>query len=286
MQATLSLYYRLTKPGIVYGNVFHAAVGLLIAHRFGLHVEPAVGLLVGTALVIASACVANNLMDRSIDARMTRTKKRGLVTGEVTTQSAVVYLSILFALGAGILAWTTNWLTLGLALVAYVWYVWIYGWAKRTTWLSTIIGTVPGSLPIMAGYTALSGSIDMVAWVLFAMLTLWQMPHFYAIALYRQQEYATATLPVISVALGRRATYHQMLIFAMLYVMSLGVLIACGGIHIVPGFLLVGYGLWWLLTIYRGRQDIADQWAKKVFRQSLIITLLLFVAAGVNLFVS
>ena len=280
----LRLFYRLTKPGIVYGNVFHAVVGLLLAHRFGLNWWNSIGLVVGISTVIASACVANNILDRTIDARMARTKKRGLVTGDIDLASAVSLALILMTIGVIVLTRMTNLLTLVIVLIAYVWYVWIYAVAKRRTWLSTLIGAVPGALPIVAGYTAITGQVDWVAWLLFCMLATWQMPHFYAIALYRKQDYKDAGLPVASIVLGPEAVFRQSLVFGVFYSATAILLVVLQGVHWIPGVLLVLASLYWLKTIAAGARKYDDAWAKRVFRQSLVLTIVFMVVAVINLF--
>lgn len=277
-------YYRLTKPGIVYGNLFHAIVGVLLAYRFGLNWWNVVGLIIGITAVIASACVANNILDRAIDARMARTRKRSLVTRDISVSAAVLFALILLTVGAIVLARMTNLLTLVLTLIAYAWYVWIYGWAKRRTWLSTLIGAVPGALPVMAGYAAISGQLDITSWVLFGMLVAWQMPHFYAIAIYRKQEYQAAKLPVVSIVLSEDAVFRQTLGFGALYSLTVVVLVAIGAIHWLPGSVLVLWSLYWLKTIAEGAQTQSDRWARRVFRQSLLLTIVMMAVSVATLF--
>jgi protoheme IX farnesyltransferase len=280
-------YYRLTKPGIVYGNVFHAAVGVLLAHASGLTLLwSGGGLILGITAVIASACVANNIMDRRIDSKMARTKKRAMVIGQIETPSAVLFALVLLTVGVTVLVRTTNFLTVILCLVAYIWYVWIYGWAKRTTWWSTVIGTVPGAIPIMAGYTAVTNHLDASAWLLFAMLVLWQLPHFYAIALYREKEYRAAKLPIISVSLGRHQTWRQMAVYGTLYVLSLVGLVIAQTFALIPGLIVLAAGAYWLVIIFRGRTQVSDTWARHVFRLSLLLTIVLFVASSITVVIS
>lgn len=286
MFATAKRYYRLTKPGIVYGNLFHAVVGLLFAHWYGLSLWSTAGVVVGVASIVASACVANNLLDREIDKKMTRTKNRALVTGEIDSNSALLFLLILLTIAVVVLYRMTNPLTLALGLIAYVWYVWIYGWAKRTTWLATLVGTVPGALPAMAGYTAVVGHADMTAWLLFWLVIFWQMPHFYAVTLYRKKEYKAAGLPVASIVLSRKTIYWQMIGFAVLYTGSVVGLIACHSLHWIAGAALLSASLYWIVTIVRGKQAMSDAWAKLVFRQSLVLTIVLMFVAIVNIVLS
>jgi protoheme IX farnesyltransferase len=280
MMQRLTAYYHLTKPGIVYGNLFHAAVGLFIAYGSGFDGWQSIGLLVGIAATIASACVANNILDRSIDSRMARTKRRALVTGDIPLSSAVLFGLVLLTLGVVVLMQMTNAITLILVLVAYVWYVWLYGWAKRHTWHSTLIGAVPGAIPIVAGYTAITDRLDLNALLLFIMLMCWQMPHFYAIALYREKEYRAAGLPVISTVHSRQSIHRHMVLYAAAYVLSFIGLATLGGLNMVAAAGMIVVGLWWCATIVRGGPDYSDAWARRVFKSSLLLTVALMAAAA------
>jgi len=157
---TLKTYYYLTKPGIIRGNAVTAAAGFLLAA--GLH--PDLGLflatLVGLSLIVASACVLNNCLDRRIDAAMARTQRRALVRGLVSTRAAIIYATILGLTGAALLAAFTNLLTLGLALFGLFAYVVLYGIAKRRTVHGTVVGSISGAVPPVVGYTAVTGSLD------------------------------------------------------------------------------------------------------------------------------
>ncbi len=277
---TVRDYYRVTKPGIVYGNVIHAVAGILIAYHFGLTWPKVLATVAGIGLLIASACVANNILDRDIDKAMHRTKRRELVTGRIAKKSALLYAVVLGAVALTLLALFTNPLTCLLGVVAYVWYVFIYGYAKRTTWLSTLVGTVPGALPVMAGYTAISGVADGTAWLLFLLLVAWQMPHFYAIGIFRRAEYKQARLPIATNRLTMAAVFAQMIVWGIVYVGCAISLSGTSGIHWLASWLLVLSGLLWLRTMLQGYGKYGDKWARTVFKQSLIFPFLL-VAAGV-----
>ena len=277
---TLRRYYHLTKPGIVYGNALHVVVGYLLAFRFGLHWASFFGVFFGVALVIASACVANNYMDREIDAHMKRTKKRALVVGTIESRNAIIYVIVLGILGTGLLLLTTNILTTVLGAIAYIWYVWIYGYAKRTTYYSTIVGSVPGALPLVAGYTAASNTFDLSAWVLFAMLCLWQIPHFYAIAIARKKEYASAKVPTITAYKSNDLIRKHMLVWTGLYIASIILVAKLGVVHQLSSVLWVGvaaYWAWHMIHAYPGFS--VESWAMKSFRLSLFMPIVLIVVA-------
>lgn len=284
---TLKRYYFLTKPGIVYGNILHVLVGYLLAYRFGLDGVTFAGVFIGVALVIASACVANNYMDRHIDSAMKRTKKRALVIGAVEGRNAIVYAIILGVLGVILLVVTTNILTTVLGLLAYVWYVWIYGYAKRTTYYSTIIGSVPGALPIVAGYTALSNTLDATAWSLFLMLCLWQIPHFYAIAVARKTEYASANVPIITANKSNTTIRFHMILWTILYIISLVVTGWVGAIHPlgVASLLLISLYWFWHMIFRYSRSD-GEVWGMYSFRLSLLLPIVLVLAATLTVVIA
>lgn len=282
-RALVKDYYYLTKPGIVYGNILHVLVGYLVAYRYGLTMSAFIGVFFGVAMVIASACVANNYLDRKIDSAMKRTKRRALVKGSISGKQAIVYSCVLGAVGFGLLLTMTNSVTVLLGVVAYFWYVWIYGFAKRTTFYSTIIGSVPGALPIMAGYTAVSNTIDSAAWALFAMLCLWQIPHFYAIAVARKKEYANAHVPIITAHKSNRTIRSHMLVWTGLYMTSVVVVAWFDVFHVIGSVLLLAITAYWLWHMMRGYSDADTQdWGMRSFRLSLMLPIGLLVAASLT----
>ncbi|HRF28532.1 MAG TPA: heme o synthase [Candidatus Saccharibacteria bacterium] len=286
MRNLFQLYYQLAKPGIVYGNSLHVLAGALLASRAGVDVYTLIAATVGSALIIASACVVNNYTDRRIDLAMERTRKRAFVTGDVSLPIAAVYAMLLFVSGVGVLYVYTNILTLALGLVGYVWYVVIYGIAKRRTVHSTLIGSVPGALPIVAGYTAVTGEIDQTAIVLFALIVAWQMAHFFAISLYRKEEYEAAGLPVYAVVRPLNRVILQISMYVVLYVVVVGYAVSEGVFQSFAGVGMVVAAGWWAVVASQGlRHKNKRVWAKQVFAVSLALSfwLLCMSALGVVL---
>ena len=182
MSGKLKLYYSLTKPGVTYGNAITAVAGYLLATATSFDIARFLGLTFGITFVIASACVINNYLDQDIDRLMTRTKMRALVSGKLPGWHAVVFSVVLGVVGIGLLAWLTNLLTVGVAIFGWIVYVVFYGMlSKRLSIHGTLVGSVSGAAPIVAGYTAVTNTLDAGAWLLFAILFLWQMPEFYSI---------------------------------------------------------------------------------------------------------
>ena len=144
--------YRLTKPGVTYGNLITTVAGYLFAANGIIDWEVFVALTLGTWFVIASACVINNYLDQDIDAVMTRTKKRPLLTGEVTPIQALVFGILLGVAGTVILALYTNLWVAGIGILGWIVYVWLYGaLSKRKSVHGTLVGAVSGAVPIWAG---------------------------------------------------------------------------------------------------------------------------------------
>jgi len=242
--------------------------------------------MAGTALVIASGCVFNNYIDQGIDLQMARTKKRALVTGKVSDKAAIIYATILGLSGFIILALFTNWLTWLLGVLGLYFYVVVYGFAKRKTVHGTLIGSISGALPIVAGYTAVTGRIDTAAVLLFIILACWQMPHFYAIAIYRLKDYEAAGLPVLPIKKGLTETKWQIVAYIMAFILACQALTYTGYTGYIFSFVMVILGGIWLFKASQGFKAVDDKiWARNLFFFSLwvILGLDLMLAVGARL---
>jgi len=270
-------YLQLIKPGITLSNTIAALAGFFLAtSRHGFSLTMLVGVTGGVACVIASACVVNNIIDRNLDVRMKRTKGREIAAGHISIPAAIIYALVLASSGFGLLVIGTNLLTVILGVIAYIWYIVIYGIAKRTTPLSTIIGGVPGALPPVAGYTAVTGQLDATSWVLFGLLMVWQLPHFYAIAMFRMDDYKKAGLPVWSVRYGLASTKAQIFFWVVIFGLLTPLLTLFGATGWVYAIIMVALSVYW---IYQGvryyRIDTDERWAKRMFGVSLLVLLAL-----------
>jgi heme o synthase len=275
-------YYLLTKPGIIRGNLFTAGAGFLLASRGHIHGWDLLAALAGTALIIGCGCVLNNYIDRGIDAKMTRTQKRALVQGTISARAALTYAAVVGALGFAVLS-RTNWLTVLVGAIGLFSYVVVYGVAKRRTVHGTVIGSVSGAIPPVAGYTAASGHLDGGALILFLILTFWQMPHFYAIAMYRLKDYTEAGLPVLPRVKGMRAAKIQIMGYIAAYLVAVVALWAfgyTGYAYLVISTLL---GLWWFRLGLKGFSTQDDTaWAKKMFLFSLVVITLTAILISID----
>lgn len=279
-------YYSLTKPGVLYGNVLTAVAGFLLAagaqRTFSLGLFLAT--VAGMSLIIASACVLNNFFDRDIDSLMERTKTRASVTGAVSGRNTVIFGIILGIVSLLILGFFTNWLALTIGVAGFIDYVFLYAmWSKRRSIHGTLVGSLSGAAPILAGYVAVSDRIDAGAVLVFLILFFWQMPEFYSISIYRRKEYAAAKVPVMSVVKGVQNTKIQIFIYTLAFVVCtllLTVFGYTGYIYLAVMALLGGY---WLRLGYLGlRARDSTAWARKMFRFSLVMILALCVMLAIG----
>jgi heme o synthase len=223
--------------------------------------------------VIASACVTNNYIDRNIDKKMDRTSGRAIAAGKVSAAAALTYASLLGVIGFIVLALFTNWLVFGLGLAALVFYVALYGIAKRRSVHGTLVGSIPGAVPPAAGYLAVTNHIDTAAILLFFVLVFWQMPHFYAIVMYRYKDYKAAGLPVFPIVKGMRAARLYILAYILAFtaaMASLSVFGYTGYIYLGVAILLGGY---WFYTGFSNYKLKDELWGRRMFLVSLAINL-------------
>ena len=276
-------YYQLAKPGIIYGNALATVGGFLLAARG--HFDPLLlaATIVGISLIIGSSCVLNNYIDRDIDVLMARTKRRALVSGKISGRNALIYAAVLGLAGAALLGVYTNMLTLIIALIGMLFYVVIYGYAKRHSVRGTEIGSISGAVPPVVGYVAVTGHLDGGAWLLFAILVIWQMPHFYAIAMYRLDDYAAAAIPVLPVKSGMRTTKFFILAYvaAFALVVPLMTILGYTGITFLIVMSLVTLA-WLILGLRQWRSRDYVQWAHRMFRFSLSVLVVLCVMWSVD----
>jgi len=279
-------YYQLTKPGIVYGNLVTAAAGFLLAAKGSVDFPLFAGLLSGTALVVASGCVFNNITDVGVDGKMNRTKNRALVTETISTNAAFLFATILGLAGFVLLYFYTNLLALSAGLVGFVFYIIVYGFWKRRTIYGTLIGSVAGATPPVAGYLAAANQFDTGSALLFLILVCWQMAHFYAIAIYRLDDYKAASIPVWPTKKGIPATKVQILIFALAFGAILPLLTFFNYTGYVYLIVMLVVFLGWLRLILQGfKVENEKNWARRVFlfSQFVIVAFATFLSLDVFL---
>ena len=276
-------YYRLAKPGIIYGNTMTAVAAFLFASRWHVDITLLLATMLGIAGVIGSACVFNNYLDRDIDARMARTKDRALARGAISGSAALSYATALGVLGFGLLFFFVNTLTTLVALIGFIVYVLLYTFSKRHSPLGTLVGSISGATPIVVGYTAVADRLDSVALLLFLILVTWQMPHFYAIAIRRLGEYSAAGIPVRPLVSGVRITKIQIAAYIVLYIFAVTALTVIGAAGYVYHAVTILSGVIWLGIAIQGFRTKNDtEWARKLFLFSLIVLLSFSVALALS----
>lgn len=272
-------YYLLTKPGIIFGNLITVAAGFLLASKGHIDLKLFFATVIGLTFLIASACVFNNYIDRPIDKKMERTKNRPLVTGLISGQHALIFGMILGIIGNVVLLLYTNLLTVTVAGVGFFVYVIIYSLWKRHTIYGTAIGSIAGAVPPVVGYCAVSNHFDLGALILFSMLVLWQMPHFFSIALYHFDDYAAAEIPVLPIKKGALRTKIHMVLYIIGFIFTAIMLTFFDYTGYVYLTVTVIIGLAWLGLCLKGFKSSNDQiWGRRMFHLSLLlITVISFI---------
>jgi protoheme IX farnesyltransferase len=219
-QAHWRLYLALTKPRVVALIVFTAIVGTLMSTP-GL--PPLRAMLwgnLGIALAAASAAAINHVLDRRIDAQMSRTRGRPLPTGNLTERQALAFAAVLGFVSMAVLGLLVNPLTAVLTFASLIGYAIIYtAWLKRATSQNIVIGGAAGAAPPVLGWTAVTGHVDADALLLFLIIFAWTPPHFWALAIARRDEYARAGIPMLPVTHGVAHTRLHVLLYTVLLVL-------------------------------------------------------------------
>jgi protoheme IX farnesyltransferase len=236
--------FALTKPRITLMVLVSAGAGYVAGSGGEFSWSSLLVAMLGIGLVAGGTSALNQVVERDIDALMHRTRGRPLPTGRVTAPVATVFSTVVSLLGVLILALQVNVLTAVLAAVALLSYVLVYTPLKRVSSLSTLVGAVPGALPIMGGWTAATGSLDAGGWALFGILFFWQLPHFLALAWLYRDDYRRGGLKMLGVTdVGGRQSRHQSVLYtlALLPTSLLPALLGLTGpLYAVAALLLTG----------------------------------------------
>ncbi|MDB2461517.1 heme o synthase [Gammaproteobacteria bacterium] len=215
-------YLESSKLRVVALMIFTSFIGMLLANPLSLNFEVLILGNLGIALMSLSAGSINQLLDQRIDKIMQRTKKRPLVSGILSAKNVIIYATVMAILGFFILYFRINTLTAWLTLGSLIGYAFIYTlYLKRSTPQNIVIGGAAGATPPLLGWTAMTGQIDLIAVVLFLIIFTWTPPHFWALALYRKEEYFAAKIPMLPVTHGEQYTrVHITLYTLMLTIVS------------------------------------------------------------------
>ncbi len=281
-------YLQVTKPGIICGNLISVIGGFLLASKGIIDYLLFFTTLTGVSLVIASGCVFNNYIDLDIDKIMERTKNRVLVKGLISPKVTLIYASVLGVAGIVLLYTATNVLAMTLAIIGFVIYVGVYSlYMKRKSVYGTLIGSLSGAAPPVIGYCAVTGHFDTGAFILLAIFSLWQMPHSYAIAIFRFNDYQRASIPVLPVIKGISVTKNHIILYILAFMVATLMLTLSGYAGYKYLAVASAVSIWWLgmaLSGYTTANDIV--WARKLFVFSIVAITSLSVMMSVDFNVS
>lgn len=276
-------FLALCKPRVTALIVFTAMIGMFLATPDMVPFNILIAATVGIGCASGAAAAFNCLIEQSIDAKMARTRGRPLPTGQVTSGQTVVFATLLAGFGLAILYFLVNPLTMWLTLATFVGYAIIYTvFLKPATPLNIVIGGLSGAMPPALGWAAVTGSVSAEAWILVLIIFAWTPPHFWALALYRREEYAKSGLPMLPVTHGEVFTrlhillYTAILVAATLLPFAMGMsgLIYLGSVALLnAGFMAYAIGLY---------RKYSDALARSMFKFSILYLTLLFAALLVD----
>ena len=265
-------YLQVTKPGIIFGNLISVIGGFLLASKGSIDYPLFLATLVGVSLVVASGCVFNNYIDRDIDKKMERTKNRVLVKGLIAPSVTLVYATVLGIAGFALLYIAANPLAMWLAVMGFVVYVGVYSlYMKRHSVYGTLIGSLSGAAPPVIGYCAVTNEFDAGALILLAIFSLWQMPHSYAIAIFRFKDYQAANIPVLPVVKGISVAKNHITVYILAFMIATLMLTLVGYAGYKYLIVAAAVSVWWLGMALRGYKTENDSvWARKLFVFSIV----------------
>ncbi len=276
-------YYELCKPRVVALMILTSAVGMLLALDNGIPWHALFWGNLGIALMASSAAAINHIVDQKIDAVMARTQKRPIVQGRVDNLHALFFAFTLAVAGMLILVMWVNQLTAWLTLASLIGYAVIYTlFLKRATPQNIVLGGLAGAAPPLLGWTAVTNSVDGHALLLVLIIFAWTPPHFWALAVHRKKEYASAGIPMLPVTHGERYTKLHILLYTLiLFAVTLLPFITgmCHWIYFVSAVILGLRFLDWAVAMWRDSRPHA---AIKTFKYSITYLMLLFVALLVD----
>ena len=280
-------YLELTKPGVQALLFVSCASGMLIGSNFNPPVTVFFFGLIGISFLAASSAVVNHFFDKQIDAKMNRTSKRPLVLGHISDKQAIIFSVLLYASGSIMLLNFTNFLTWLLTTLTFIFYGFIYTkYLKYMTSQNIVIGGLAGAMPPLLGWSAITNSIEPNALRLVLIIMVWTPPHFWALAVYRVEDYSEAEVPMLPVQKGVAFTKQHILLYTFL-------LIACtmlpyavqmfGEIYLISALVL---GLIFLIYSFRLYKDETNAIAMPTFAYSIIYLAALFAAMLIDHFLS
>ena len=282
----LKSYYHLCKPNVVYMMLICAVVGMLLAEQYVSSYLYLFISLLGIALCAASAAAINQVIDRKTDASMTRTDQRPLPQGELSPLHASIFALIIGILGSMILYFFVNTLTMVLTITSLIGYAFIYTvYLKRATPQNIVIGGLAGAAPPLLGWSSITNTIDPYALLLVLIIFVWTPPHFWALAIYRKDEYAKESIPMLPVTHGVQFTKLQIVLYTViLFIVSIlpYVVLMSGIIYLVSALILSSMFMYYSVKLYISKDN---EIAMKTFQFSIYYIFLIFLALLVDHFI-
>ncbi len=277
-------YLQVTKAGIIFGNLISVVGGFLLASKGDIDYPLFIATLLGVSLVVASGCVFNNYIDRDIDSVMERTKNRPLVRGLIDPKISLVYASVLGIAGMVLLLVAANVVAMLIAVVGFVVYVGVYSlYMKRKSVYGTLVGSLSGAAPPVIGYCAVTGQFDTGALILLLIFSLWQMPHSYAIAIFRFKDYQAANIPVLPVIKGISVAKNHIILYIIAFMFATLMLAISGYAGYKYLIVAAAVSVWWLGMALSGYKTTNDRvWARKLFVFSIVAITSLSVMMSVD----
>ncbi|MFC4597064.1 heme o synthase [Cohnella hongkongensis] len=274
----------LTKPRIIRLNLIAAFGGYWVASKWDPDIWILIWMLLGSTLTMASSCVINNYWDRDLDLKMERTRDRALPQKRLSPGFVLAYGIALGLAGLAVLFLLVNPLTGWLGLLGMFVYIVIYTmWLKRSSTWSTSVGGISGAMPPVIGYCAVTDRVDEGAWILFALLFLWQPAHFWSLAIRRMEEYKAAGFPLLPVVKGVTRTKWQMLPYILLLIPASILMYSYGYVGIYFLVLSVGIAAVWFVHALGGlRAKDDEKWAKMDFMISINYLMVMFFVMILN----
>jgi len=284
MPNVIKKYLLVTKPGIIFGNLTTTVGGFLLASKGRIEIGLLLWIAIGVSLVVASGCVFNNCIDRNMDRKMSRTRNRVLAQGRMSPKVAVCYAALLAVAGVALIWKATNMLCVAIVLSGFMIYVGAYSlYLKRNSVYATLIGSLAGATPPLIGYCAVSNRFDMGAVILLSIFSLWQIPHSYAVAVFRLKDYTIAAIPVLPVKEGILTAKNHIVGYILAFMVATLMLTFGGytGYHYLA--VAAALGLSWLFMAWSGYRTSDDRlWAKRMFVFSVVSITILSVMMAID----
>jgi protoheme IX farnesyltransferase len=282
LRQTIRDYIALTKPRVISLLLVTALASMVTAQRGWPATDLVLAIMIGGYLAAGGANAINMWFDRDIDAQMYRTRQRPIPAGRVPARNALVFGIVLNVLAFLVIAGWANLLAAGLTMAATLFYVLVYTMVlKRSTPQNIVIGGAAGAFPPLIGWSAVTGSLDLTALYLFAIVFFWTPPHFWALALRLEGDYGRANVPMLPQVHGRAETARQMLLYSVVLV-AISMLLGFRGFGLAYfiGAAVLGGGL--VAMCVATLRETGTRWARRTFTYSLFYLALLFAAMVVD----